>query len=183
MKMAQKMKVKKRQNKKLALQILIGVATTIIITVLLSFLSARFGGFASTNIAAQSLSDRMTWPVIIHLASVIPAVFIGAFVLWRKKGDKLHKNLGKLWAALMLITAFATIWIGAPGAGIAGSGFSFIHIFTVITFISVPYAIWEIRRGNVEGHRQAMRGLYIGALIAGGFAFLPGRIMNILAFG
>ncbi len=162
--------------------IFISIAATIIITVLLAILSANFGGFATSN-APQTIAERMTIPVMIHIATIVPAVTLGGYILWGKKGDRLHKMLGKIWCVLMLITATATIWIGAPGSGIAGSGFSFLHIFTIVTFTSIPYAVWCIRRGDVEGHYRAMQGLFIGSLIAGGFAFLPGRILHILAFG
>ncbi len=163
--------------------IVLSITATIIITMLFSILSANFGGFATSNNTPQTISERMTFPVIIHIATIVAALPLGGYILWAKKGDTLHKMLGKIWCVLMLTTATATIWIGAPGNGIAGTGFSFIHIFTIITFISIPLAIRSIKRGDVEGHFRAMQGLYIGSLIAGGFAFLPGRIMNILAFG
>lgn len=163
--------------------IIISVIFTIIITMIFSALSIRFGGFSSADAAPQTLSQRMSWPVIIHLATILPCLPLGGYILWAKKGDALHKLLGKIWSILMLTTATATIFIGAPGSGIAGSGFSFIHIFTILTFTSIPYAIWSVRRGDVEGHFRTMQGLYIGTFIAGAFAFLPGRIMNILAFG
>lgn len=163
--------------------IVISIVITIIVTVIFSYLSSSFGGFTSTSNAPQTLNQRMTLPVIIHLSTVLPAVPLGGYILWAKKGDAHHKLLGKIWSVLMLITAAATIFIGAAGTGIAGSGFSFIHIFTIMTFTSIPYAIWCARKRDIEGHFRAMQGLYIGTLIAGGFAFLPGRIMNILAFG
>lgn len=159
------------------------IIMTIIITIFLSLMSLMTGGYATNTGSPQSLEQRMTWPVIIHLTTVLPAVPLGAYILWAKKGDKVHKLLGKIWCILMLITASATIFIGAPNSGIAGSGFSFIHIFTIMTFTSIPYAVWRARKRDIEGHFRAMQGLYIGTLIAGGFAFLPGRIMNILAFG
>ncbi len=163
--------------------IFISIAATIIITMVLAILSANSGGFATSSSSAQTLSERMTISVIIHIATILPAIPLGGYILWAKKGDALHKMLGKIWCCLMLITAAATIWIGSPGNGIAGTGFSFIHIFTLVTFISVPLAIWSVKHGNVKRHYSAMQGLYIGSLIAGGFAFLPGRILHILAFG
>lgn len=165
------------------MMIITSIFLTIIITLTFTYLSKNYGGFASTVSAPQSLAQRMNWPIIIHLATILPAIPIGGYILWAKKGDWLHKMLGKIWCALMLITATATIFIRSPEAGIAGTGFSFLHIFTIVTLISVPYAVWRVRKGDVEGHFRTMQGLYIGTFIAGGFAFLPGRIMNILAFG
>ena len=83
----------------------------------------------------------------------------------------------------MMSTAISSFWIGSPGTGVAGSGFSFIHIFAVVTLISIPLAIFHIKRGDIEGHYKAMQGVYFGLLAAGLLSFLPGRIMNILAFG
>ncbi|MEP2101056.1 MAG: DUF2306 domain-containing protein [Parasphingorhabdus sp.] len=162
--------------------ILMGGAT-ILATMMLMALSSLSGGFASGSESAAQQSRSMSLPVMIHLATVIPGLPLGTYVLWRKKGDKLHKHMGRIWAVLMVTTAIASFWIGRPGQGIGGSGFSFIHIFSVVTLVSIPYGIWQIRRGNVVEHYRAMQGPYIGLLIAGLFAFIPGRIMGSLVFG
>jgi hypothetical protein len=62
--------------------------------------------------------------------------------------------------------------------------FSPIHIFVVVTYVSVAVAIWRIRRGDVVGHRAAMVSLYFGALfLTGAFTLLPGRRMHDVLFG
>ena len=44
-----------------------------------------------------------------------------------------------------------------------------------------PLGIWFIRRGNVVGHRLALRSLYIGACgLAGLLTLLPGRFLGRL---
>lgn len=156
---------------------------TILATFVLMALSSLSGGFTSGADPATGQFRPMSLAVIIHLATVIPATPLGAYILWRKKGDTLHKHMGRIWGILMIVTALASFWIGRPGQGIAGSGFSFIHIFSVVTLVSIPYGVWQIRRGNVQEHYRAMRGPYIGLLIAGLFAFIPGRILGSLAFG
>ncbi len=163
--------------------IILVVGATLLATLVLMALSSLSGGFASSVDTKVPRRPAISLPVMIHLATVIPAIPLGAYVLWRKKGDRLHKHMGRVWAALMVTTAIASFWIGRPGSGIAGTGFSFIHIFSVITLFSIPYGIWQIRRGNVKAHYQAMQGPYIGLLVAGLFAFLPGRIMGSLVFG
>ncbi len=116
----------------------------------------------------------------IHLWSVIPALPLGAYVLLTKKGGKRHKLLGRIWLGLMLITAGATIWIRNLNDG----QFSWIHLFTVLTFIAVPQAIVSARKGNIAAHKKHMRNFFLGALtIAGGFSFLPGRTMWQWTFG
>ena len=161
--------------------IIITVLITIVITAALTILSAFGGGFASNS--AGAASNEISVPIYIHLFTAGAAAFLGPFIVFRKKGDARHKLLGRIWASLMIITAITSVFIRSPGQGIAGTGFSYIHIFTVWTLVNVPLAIWAIRNGNVRAHRGAMLGLYLGLLIAGGFTFLPGRLLGNLVFG
>jgi uncharacterized membrane protein len=43
--------------------------------------------------------------VQIHVFTVIPAAFLGALLLYRSKGMRLHRALGKIWLLLMAATA------------------------------------------------------------------------------
>lgn len=116
----------------------------------------------------------------VHLATVIPAIPLGAYVLLRRKGGPGHRLLGRIWLGLMVATAISTIFIRNVNDG----SFSFLHIFTVMTFIAVPQAIVSARRGRIEEHKRHIRNFYLGALlIAGLFSFLPGRTMWHWAFG
>lgn len=164
-------------------QISIGatIAITIAITAALTVLSAMFGGFGVGTGAPQS--RIMSLPVMLHLATVVPALLLGPVVLWRRKGDATHRMLGRIWVVLMLVTAISSAFIRTPGAGIAGTGFSFLHIFTVWTLINVPLAVLAARRGQIDRHRGMMSGLYIGLLIAGAFTMIPGRLLSSLVFG
>ena len=59
-----------------------------------------------------------------------------------------------------------------------------IHLFIPPTLFGVTGALWNVRRGNIKGHRNAMIGLYVGGLlIAGTLTFLPGRPMHRAFFG
>ncbi len=158
-----------------AISVGITVLITAAITAGMTIASAQGGGFAS-NAAKEAARDSgfLGWPIIVHLATAIPALLLGPVVLWRQKGDATHRLLGRCWAALMLATAISTAFIRTPGGGIAGTGFSFIHLFTLWTFFSLPYAIWMIRRGNVAAHKSAMTGLYIGLCLAGAFTLHTG---------
>lgn len=155
---------------------------TIAITVTLTVLAMVTGGFATPQSVAAGES-RLTLPVMLHLVTVVPALLLGPFILWRKKGDRLHKLLGRIWIALMVTTAIASAFIVAPGGGIAGTGFSPIHFFTLWTLVNVPLAIYLARAGKIRHHRGAMTGLYIGLCIAGAFTLLPGRLLGNLVFG
>jgi len=118
------------------------------------------------------------WALWIHLVTVVPAVPLGAWVLWGRKGTRGHKAAGRIWALLMLVTAIDSFWIRSLSGGIGP-----IHIFSVLTLWWIPVGVWHARRGNVEGHRQAMVGVYIGLCVAGGFAMVPGRFLPHMLFG
>ncbi|MBC2776236.1 DUF2306 domain-containing protein [Parasphingopyxis marina] len=124
---------------------------------------------------AKAVQPNLPLPLIIHLATFLPALPLGAYLLLRRKGDRLHKRLGRIWAMLMVVTAIASFGVG--------DGLSFIHIFSVTTLISIPLAIWRIRVGDVRGHRRAMEAVYIGLVVAGAFTFVPGRLLGVLLFG
>ena len=58
------------------------------------------------------------------------------------------------------------------------------HLLAVYTLIVLPIAVMRARRHEVGSHRRSMIGLFAGALlIAGLFAFTPGRIMHAVVFG
>lgn len=117
----------------------------------------------------------------VHVLAAVSAFLLGALVLFRRKGDRLHKALGRVWAGLMLVVAISSFFI--TGIGLIGP-FSPIHLLSLYTVAGLAYAIWQIRRGNVAAHKGGMQSLYLGGLlIAGGFTFLPGRRMHQALFG
>lgn len=119
----------------------------------------------------------MSLALVIHLATVLPALPLGAYILLRPKGGRPHRLLGRIWAALMVITAVSSFWLQEGGR------LSFIHIFSVVTLVSIPLAVFWIRRGNVERHRRAMTNIYIRLVVAGLFAFAPGRLLDSWPLG
>ena len=120
----------------------------------------------------------------LHLATVLPAFAIGAFQLIRRKGTPGHKLLGKIYMVLMLATAFITLAMPAEVGPRFLNHFGFIHAFSFLTLFNVPLAYFAVRRGNIKAHRGAMIGLYVGGiLIAGAFAFSPGRMLHEWLFG
>lgn len=118
-----------------------------------------------------------------HLATVVPAFLVGTSLILMKKGTPRHRLMGKIFMILMLATATATLFMPAHvGPRVIGH-FGYIHLFSVLVFYSVPTAYLNARRGNVRAHKSAMIGLYIGGLlIAGSFAFLPGRMLHSWIF-
>ncbi|MEO0464856.1 MAG: DUF2306 domain-containing protein [Pseudomonadota bacterium] len=165
--------------------IILTAMITIVITVVMTVLSSMGGGFASSagQTAPGDIAHKLTGPILFHLATAGAAAVLGPFILLRRKGDQTHRWLGRVWAGLMLTTAISSAFIRTPGAGIAGTGFSFIHIFTVWTLVNIPLGIWAVRTKRIRRHRGMMVGLYVGLLIAGAFTFIPGRLLGNLVFG
>lgn len=119
-------------------------------------------------IAAQDLQVK------IHLYSSLFVIALTLFQVFGKKGKTMHRILGWLWVSIMAIVAISSIFIRDLNNG----GFSLIHIFTIITLISLPKIIYHARKHNVTAHKNAAMGLvYGGLIIAGAFTFLPGRLM------
>jgi len=120
----------------------------------------------------------------LHLATVLPAFFIGTYVLIVRKGTPKHKLLGKIYACLMVLTAFITLFMPAAVGPSFFNHFGFIHLLSLLVFITVPKAIFAIRRGDVKTHKRSMIAMYVGGiLIAGTLAFMPGRLMHLWIFG
>jgi uncharacterized membrane protein len=117
----------------------------------------------------------------IHLATVLPAFAIGTWLIFfSTKGARWHRALGAIYLALMTVTAVTTFFIRSINSG----QLSPIHLFIPLTLYGVFGALWNVRRGNIKGHRNAMLGLYFGGLlIAGGLTLLPGRVLHRVFFG
>lgn len=150
---------------------LVGVGFTTACTIA----AVRFAaGLAPGHPNTQSIA------VAVHLATVLPAVPLGAWLMLARKGTPRHKRLGKVWLALMIMTALAALFIRQ----INGGDFSFIHLFVPLTFHAAWKTIATARRGDIAGHRKALVGFYLGALtIPGLFAFMPNRLMGTWLFG
>ena len=118
-----------------------------------------------------------------HLATVIPCFIIGTVLLLIKKGTKIHKNFGRVYMVLMLITATITLFMKADVGPTIFNHFGWIHSFSFLTLYTVPTAYLAIKKGNVKVHKRKMILLYFGAIIiAGGFTFVPGRYLHELLF-
>ena len=117
--------------------------------------------------------------VMFHVMTVIPCVPLGLYLLVAPKGTRMHKQLGKLWVALMVITATSTLFIHE------GMALSWIHIFVPFTYRASWLIVRKARQGDIKGHKAEIVSLFLGALmIPGIFAFiLPGRLMNVMLLG
>lgn len=117
----------------------------------------------------------------IHAAAAIAALLLGVFQLASVKGATAHRVIGWLWVSLMATVALSSLFVNTT---CTFGPFSWIHILTLVTLIALPMAVLAARRHQVSRHGRMMTLLFVGALIiAGGFTFVPGRIMHDVAFG
>lgn len=127
-----------------------------------------------------SLVAQAAPAIKIHLAVVVTALVLGAAQLLGPKGTTAHRVMGWSWVALMLTAAISSLFIRVVNNG----AFSFIHLFAVWTLIAAPLGVYFARRHKVLPHSRMMSNLFYGGLIlAGVFAFLPGRLMWQMFFG
>jgi len=125
--------------------------------------------------------------VQIHVATVVPAFFLGSWQIFlSKKGARAHRGTGLLYLALMTITAIAALFIRAssiPGMP-SFHGFTPIHIFVVVALVNITVTVFALRARKFKLHRATMMGLYVSGIgIAGTLAVMPGRIMHAVVFG
>ena len=104
-----------------------------------------------------------------HLGTMVIALALTPVILLRRRGDRPHRLLGRIWGLAMILTALLSLTIRAANDG----GFSFIHILSVWVLVHVPLIWWTARQHRVEGHRSAVRGMVFGALLIAGFFTFP----------
>ena len=117
----------------------------------------------------------------LHVLTVVPAAFLGAYILLARKGTPVHRMLGKIWVVLMIASALSSFFIHQIRLW---GAFSPIHLLSVLVILSSLFAIHQVRRGNIKAHKASMVSVYIGGIFgAGVFTFWPGRIMNRVFLG
>jgi uncharacterized membrane protein len=118
--------------------------------------------------------------VQIHVAAAVLAIVVGAAIFLLPKGTGFHRALGWTWVSSMIVVVATSVAMIAD----LRNGVNALHIFTAITVVSLWLGLTGIRRGDVRAHAGSMTGLYVGGLIiAGAFAFIPGRTMWNVVFG
>lgn len=120
------------------------------------------------------MTPAYSWtPLIVaHTAAATSALVLGAVLLARRKGSRVHRVLGWLWVVLMALVALVSF-------GIQRESLSWIHALSVFTLCMLVLAVRWARRHRAERHGKAMKGLYIGALLLTGlFTLLPQRLIG-----
>ncbi len=118
--------------------------------------------------------------VQVHALTALAAFSLGVVQFMRPKGTLPHRVFGWTFLILMTVVAGTALFIRDVNDG----GFSLIHLFVPLTAWGVIGGLVHARRGQIKQHRNAMFGMFIGALvIAGLFTFMPGRLMHAVIFG
>lgn len=131
-------------------------------------------------IKGQPYWGNIPQAVWAHLATLAVALAITPILLWRRRGDRLHRQLGWTWAICMFLTAVISFDIRLINRG----EFSWIHLLSALTMFGVPGLVIAARRHDVVRHRRLARSFVIGALLVAGFFTFPfNRLLGGWLFG
>jgi uncharacterized membrane protein len=137
-------------------------------------------GLMAAVVRGRAEWATIPWPIWAHLATISGALVLTPVMLLRRRGDRLHRLLGRLWIFFMLTTAAISFGI----RGINHGGLSPIHLLSAFVIIQAPLAGWYAYKHDIRRHRIAVRGMIGGALlIAGVFTFPFGRLLGHWLFG
>jgi uncharacterized membrane protein len=112
-------------------------------------------------------------------------VFPWGFILlfFQKRGDKSHRLWGKGYALLIIFSSLVSLFLKAHVGPSWLNHFGYIHLLSLVTIATVPYSLWQLKRGRLISHQRSMQFLYwTGLLVAGGFTLFPGRYLHGLVF-
>jgi len=119
--------------------------------------------------------------VQIHALMAFAAIGLTIAIFAVKRGTKLHKGLGRVWASAMALVALSSFWIFDLKMW---GNYSAIHLLSIYTLVQLFLAVQAARAGNIARHKSIMKQLSFAALgVAGAFTLLPGRIMHQVFLG
>ncbi|WP_416377784.1 DUF2306 domain-containing protein [Algoriphagus sp. D3-2-R+10] len=109
--------------------------------------------------------------------------FLGAHLLFARKGRVAHRKLGIVYMSMMMITAIIALFIRAQVGSLLFNHFGYIHLFCILVFWTAPTALLPIKKREIKSHQRKMILLYVGAIIlSGGFTLMPGSYLHSLFF-
>ena len=116
----------------------------------------------------------------LHLGTVMIALTLTPVILWQRRGTRLHRRLGYVWAGAMFISAIDSFWILETNHG----HFSLIHLLSAFVAVQTPRLVLTARAHDHAAHRRTVRGLVIGGLLtAGALTFPFHRLLGLWLFG
>ena len=152
--------------------------------VALSLVPAISGSLRLTGLAGgpslmpvDARIDASPFPVIVHIASVIPYSLLGAFQFsagLRRRHPGWHRAAGRVLVPLALVVALSGLWMTLAYTPKPGSGLLLVAIRLVVgtaMAACVLLGFAAIRHGDVPQHRAWMTRAYALALGAGTQAF------------
>src|SRR5579871_1076240 len=117
----------------------------------------------------------------VHAFAAMSAFALGIVQLSAPKGTLPHRTVGWIWVGLMFAVATSSFWIHQLRLW---GPWSPIHLISIFTLVALPFAVLAAHLHMITRHRNAMIGLFGGALvIAGIFTLAPGRIIHAVVFG
>ena len=124
----------------------------------------------------MTLLFNETHPIPLHAIMAMISIILGGIQLSMKKGGTIHKLLGRIWVALMLIVAITSFFIHETKMW---GDYSPINLLSLWTIFILGVGVYYARVGNIKRHKQVMIATYFFALILTGFfTLMPGRIMH-----
>lgn len=116
----------------------------------------------------------------VHLAAAVSCLFLGAVMMAGRKGARFHRTAGWVWVTVMAVLVISSFFVRTLNPG----HFSWIHLISGGTAVSLPVAVLAAKRHKVRTHSRTMMGMFYGGLIiAGIFTFVPGRVLYQAFFG
>ncbi len=125
----------------------------------------------------MTLTPILAAPVMVqlHVAAALAALALTPLVLVRRKGDGPHRLLGRIWVAVMALTALTSFAI--TEFRLIGP-WSPIHLLSLLTLYSLWQAVRAARARRIAAHQGYIYGACAGLVGAAGFTLWPGRLMS-----
>ena len=126
----------------------------------------------------------MTPLVAVHTALGVTALATGALVLAHRKGDRLHRLVGRVYAVAMVVLCLLSFGLRDTTPLVAGYGpFHVAALVSLGTVASGVVVAWRRRPGWLEGHYMWMAWSYIGLVMATGGHVVRPAFLALQAWG
>lgn len=113
---------------------------------------------------------------LFHTALGVTALVTGAFVLVRRKGDRLHRVVGRVYAGALIV--LCVLAFGLRDSTPFWQGYGPFHIAALVSLGTVSAGVavaWRRRENWLGAHYMWMAWSYIGLVMATG-----GHVVNPL---
>lgn len=126
-------------------------------------MSAAEGHWLSWSFWTESIRGSL------HFGAALLALVLGPIIMLRKKGDKYHRWLGRIWAVCMLcITVSALVMYDMLGRP------NLFHFFAIVSLATLIPGVWSIRKfkksrdpRHLITHQYCMVWAFFGLAAAG----------------